>query len=164
METLWRVAWKEQDVCGAFCCLIYWFDFMIHLRYFHTINISTYGGCLIRSENYFPFVSSRVHPWFFGGARVAHRLRFLCYVFMFWLFSPCVLCAACCLCLLIVHSWLSLWFSLTFLYIKNHKINTKSNQYNNCLEQDATAHSSEWQGWDIQFCYLLYSILIYKTY
>jgi hypothetical protein len=33
-------------------------------------------------------------------------------------YSPCVLSAQRCLCLWIVHSWLSLLFSLTFIYEK----------------------------------------------
>ena len=72
--------------------------------------------CLIRSRhrNCLPFTSTCVLPLLFGGVRVVHLLSFLCCVILYCLSSSCVLCAKCCQCLWIVHSWLSLRFSLTF--------------------------------------------------
>ena len=51
----------------------------------------------------------------FGGIRVAHHFSFLCCVFLFCLSLSCVLWIQCRQCLWIVHSWLPLRFSLTFI-------------------------------------------------
>ena len=53
----------------------------------------------------------------FSGIRVlvvSVLLNFLVFRVVFRLFSSCILCAQCCQCLCIVHSWLPLRFSLTF--------------------------------------------------
>jgi hypothetical protein len=41
-----------------------------------------HDGCLIRSRNCLPSASTRVHPWCFGGVRVAFHVVLLC-VFTF---------------------------------------------------------------------------------
>ena len=43
----------------------------------HVLTMSNTTGCLIRDRNCLPFGSTRVHPWFFGGVRVAHVFSFL---------------------------------------------------------------------------------------
>jgi len=62
----------------------------------------------------------------FGGLHFPHRFSFLCCV-VFRCFvcpSPSVSCAQCCRCLLIVHSWLPISFSLTCIYFyQNTDIN-----------------------------------------
>ena len=45
------------------------------------IELYEQGGCLLRSRNCLPFVSTWVHPRFWGRFRVAHLFSFLCYVF-----------------------------------------------------------------------------------
>jgi hypothetical protein len=58
-------------------------------------------------------------PPVFGGVRVARILSFLCCVVLCCVCLIClsyVLCTLCCQCLWIVHSWLSLRFSLTLIY------------------------------------------------
>jgi hypothetical protein len=42
-------------------------------------------------------------------------LLFFSEVFLCFVCLCSVYCVRCCLCLLIVHSWLSLWFTLTFI-------------------------------------------------
>ena len=54
-------------------------------------------------------------PPVFDGVCVAHLFSFQCYVFLLCLSSSCVLCTQCCQFLWIVHSWLPLRFSLTFI-------------------------------------------------
>ena len=56
--------------------------------------------------------------WIFGGVRVAHLLGFPCCVFVVRFSSSCDLCAESCQCLWIVHYWLPLRFSLTFICSK----------------------------------------------
>ena len=51
-----------------------------------------------------------------GRVRVAHLISFLCCVVVFSLSSSCVFNTQCFLCLWIVHSWLPLRLSLTFIY------------------------------------------------
>jgi len=54
-------------------------------------------------------------PLVYGVVRVAHLFSFLCCVFVFCLSPSCVLCAQCCQCFLIVHSWLPIRVSLTLI-------------------------------------------------
>ena len=54
-------------------------------------------------------------PPVFGGDRVVHVFKFSVLCFLFCLSSSCVLCTLCCQFLWIVHSWLPLMFSLTFI-------------------------------------------------
>ena len=61
------------------------------------------------------FGSTWVHLGFFGGVRVAHLFSFLCCLFCFVCLCF-VSCAQCCMCMWIVHSWLTLRFSLTLIY------------------------------------------------
>ena len=52
----------------------------------------------------------------FGGIRVAHLFWFSVLCLLICLSLSCVLCSQCCQLLWIIHSWLPLWFSLTFIY------------------------------------------------
>ena len=93
-------------------------SFFYHRQDLTRLDYEINRGCLIRSRNCLPLESTRVHPRFFGGISVADisfLYRVVC-VFCFCCSSFHVLFAQCCLCLWIVHSWLSIRFSLTFIY------------------------------------------------
>ena len=67
---------------------------------------------------YYPFYLKFLKwPPVFGVVGAVHLFSFLCCVFGFCLSSSCILCTQYCQCLLIVHSWLLLRISLTFLYL-----------------------------------------------
>jgi hypothetical protein len=65
--------------------------------------------------------------------RVAHIISVLCCIFVFCWSSSCVLCTHCFQCLWIVHSWLRLRFSLTFIYGKVSKNMLSKRIHNKCL-------------------------------
>ena len=67
-----------------------------------------------------PVVCRRAHVFItlFVFVCVQWRPTHIVVCFLFCLSSSCVLCTQCCQFLWIVHSWLFLRFSLTFLYIK----------------------------------------------
>ena len=66
-----------------------------------------------RANGFIPeqMVSSPGFDW----VQVTHLFSFLCVVL--FVLSVFVLCVQCCQCLWIVHSWLLLWFSMTFICI-----------------------------------------------
>jgi hypothetical protein len=72
---------------------------------------SIMAGGLIRNGNCISFASTWIHSRCSDGSLVAHLFSFLCCVFCFLCLCS-VCCAQCCLCLCIVHSWLSLQFSM----------------------------------------------------
>jgi len=92
------------------------------LRVYWKGNTTVVGGLNWRSngersykkQDCLPFREHLHSPPVFGGVLVVDLFTILCCVFVFYLSSYCVLCAQCCQCLWIVHSWLSLRFSLTF--------------------------------------------------
>ena len=61
-----------------------------------------------------------VHPQFLRGSMLLIFLVF-CVVLVFFVSSSCVLCTQCCQCLWIVHFWLLLRFSLTFIYFRRSR-------------------------------------------
>ena len=61
-----------------------------------------------------------VHPLFLRGSMLLIFLVF-CVVLVFFVSSSCVLCNQCCQCLWIVHFWLLLRFSLTFIYFRRSR-------------------------------------------
>ena len=72
-------------------------------------------GYFIRGRHYLPFAGAWVHLRVLVRSVMVIVLVF-CVVFLFCLSSSCILCTLCCQFLWIVHSWLSLRFSLTFIY------------------------------------------------
>jgi hypothetical protein len=72
---------------------------------------------LIRDRNCLPFANSWVHTQVLVS--VAHLFSFLC--FLFCLSSFCILCTQCCQLLWVIHSWLPLRVSLTFIFLKQSK-------------------------------------------
>ena len=69
------------------------------------------------------------HPWFSGAVHVVHIFIFPCFVL--FVFVLCLL-YPCCQCVWIVHSWLPIRFSLTFIYKQGQ------NQYPNTRLHDHT--------------------------
>ena len=81
------------------------------------------------SNSYFPFTASKIysfHAMFcFQGCVV---LFILCVFF-------CVLCTQCCQCLWIVHSWLPLRITLTFIYYESCVVITNESR---CVNEEGT--------------------------
>jgi hypothetical protein len=82
-----------------------------------TIHMSNTTGVISESENAYPSREPRFTPglWW-GSCCTSCLLSVLCGLFVFCLSSPGVLCVQCYQCLCIVHSWLPLRLSLTFIY------------------------------------------------
>jgi hypothetical protein len=96
------------------------------LRYWYFVEVTQFVMATIEWFSLFLLKTGRHWrlPEFSGlgflflvGICLVHSLSFLCRIVLFYLSPFCVLCAQCCQCLWIVHSWLTLWVSLPFINI-----------------------------------------------
>jgi hypothetical protein len=92
--------WTSCVLCRRLCCLCLVVTGNIWLDESH-------GGCVIRSRNSLPFASTWDQPRYIGGV-----------LLIFFVCLRSVSCYQCCLWHWIVHTWLFLRFSLTFIYMK----------------------------------------------
>jgi len=94
--------WKSKKY--TFCCetAVLWFHYDFRIKTMFVSSLPP-DACII----YVICVCLRL---------VRHILCWDFFCFLFYLSSSCVLCSQCCQFLWIVHSWLSLQFSLTFIY------------------------------------------------
>jgi len=120
--------WVHPRICGDvrvaplfsffFCCTIICLYILISVLWcsltFIYSNILRIRDCLLTLPE-----QSWVHPRFFYRVRVAHLFSFL------FCFLRSVSCFQCCVCLLIVHIWLPLRFSLLFILYILHWLQMK---------------------------------------
>ena len=124
LRALWDTTWKTQIKKLMSCRLVFFVFFLYNDNdNIHKSKINCWSDVLfmllvsnmmslVRDRNCLPFRSTCVHHRFLVGSVLLIILAF-CVVFC-WS-SSCVLCAPCYQCISIVHSWLYILFSLTFI-------------------------------------------------
>ena len=112
-----RLFWMYKSksfVTLMFSLLFVVLPFLYHRQHLYRIWLyELHGRCLIRSRKCWHFAST----WGYHGFHVGHRCSSFSFCLLCWgcFFLSCVLCAHCWQFLQIVHSWLTLRFSLTFI-------------------------------------------------
>ena len=69
--------------------------------------------------------------------------------FLFCLSSSCVLCTKCCQCFWIIHSWLPLRFSLTFIYFSVNRCLSYNTASEQCVYTDCSSRKFREEAYDL---------------